>query len=158
MQKEINLEKVRRDAERAYLEGGLYDAEAVVFSIRNNVEPAMPEAIVTAALGFSNGISGSKCMVGAVAGGVIVLGYFFGRDFPTTPTDPKSQRTLILANELQEDFKKNHKVLCSHVHEKGLATGSQEHKNQLASFAGEVAQKTAEIIAREYSLAIISSI
>lgn len=155
MLKEVNLEKVRQDAENAFLEGELYDAEAVVFSIRSNIEPAMPEAIVTAALAFSNGVGGSKCMVGAVAGGVIALGYFFGRDFPTTPTDPKSQRTLILANELQEAFKKKHKVLCSHVHEKGLISGSPEQKSQSAFFAGDVAVKTAELIAREYGLALI---
>lgn len=154
MQKEVNLEKVRQDAEKAHLQGGLYDAEAVVYSIRSNIEPNMPESIVTAALGFSNGVGESKCMVGAVAGGVISLGYFFGRDFPTTPTDPRSQKTLILANELQEDFKKNHKVLCCHVLEKGLEKGSTEHKNQCASFAGEVAVKTAKIIAREYNLTL----
>lgn len=155
MQKEVSLEKVRRDAEDAFIHGGLYDAEAVVHSIRTNIEPAMPEAIVAAALGFSNGVGESQCMVGVVAGGVIALGYFFGRDFPTTPTDPKSQRSLILANELQEAFKKNHKVLCCHVLERGLTIGSPEHKNQFASFSGEVAVKTAEIIVREYNLSLI---
>lgn len=155
MLKEVNLEKVRRDAEEAYLQGGLYDAEAVVYSIRSNIEPAMPEAVVTAALGFSNGVGESKCMVGAVAGGVIALGYFFGRDFPTTPTDPKSQKSLKLASELHDAFKKNHKVLCSIALEKDLETGSLEHKKQCASFSGEVAVKTAEIIAREHKLIML---
>ena len=154
MQKEVNLEKVRRDAEEAYLQGGYHDSQAVVHAIRINIEPAMPEAVVAAALGFSCGVGESQCMVGPVAGGVIALGYFFGRDFPTTPTDPKSQRTLELANEIHEDFKKKHKVLCCHVHEKGLTIGSPEHKNQCASFAGDVAVKTAEIIAREKGLTL----
>ena len=41
----------------------------------------------------------SKCVCGDVSGGVMCIGYFFGR---TTGGDSKVQNTLKLANELQE--------------------------------------------------------
>jgi C_GCAxxG_C_C family probable redox protein len=47
---------------------------------------------------FPVGIGKSKCVCGAVSGGVMALGYFFGR---TKGGDPKVQNTLELANELQ---------------------------------------------------------
>jgi C_GCAxxG_C_C family probable redox protein len=120
MQKSIDMEKVRREAEEVFSEGGLYCSEAVVHSIRENMAPEMPEALVAAASGFPIGVGRSQCMCGAVTGGVVCLGYFFGRVQPTTATDPKSQKSLILANELQDSFKKNHKALCCSVHNKGL--------------------------------------
>lgn len=87
------------------------------------------------------------------SGGVLCLGYFFGRTKPSTPGDPKSVNTLNLANELQQSFRENHKgVLCCHVHTKGMDMASGEHKAQCVLFTGEMAAKTAEIIARELNI------
>lgn len=93
-------------------------------------------------------------MCGAVSGAVICLGYVFGRVQPTTPTDPKSLKTLELAYELQDNFKKNHKVLCCHVHLKNVEEGSAGHVAQCARFTGEMAALTAEFIARELSVKV----
>ena len=57
---------------------------------------AEKEAIAMAS-GFPVGIGGSKCVCGAVSGGIISLGYFFGR---TDPKDEQVNKTLELANEL----------------------------------------------------------
>jgi hypothetical protein len=60
---------------------------------------------------------------------------------------------MKLSNELQESFRKMHKgVLCCHVHTKNLELASPEHIKQCAEFTGEMAQKTAEIIARELKI------
>ena len=150
--RDIDIEKVRRDAEEVFGLGSLCCSEAIVHSIRNNIAPEMPEALVASASGFPIGVGRSQCMCGAVTGGVVCLGYFFGRIQPTTPADPKSQKCLELAYELQDSFKKNHNVLCCHVHLKNVEMGSGAHNAQCAAFTGEMAAKTAEIIARELKL------
>ena len=153
MLKEVNIKAVRAEAEELFRLGGFYCSEAIVASIRKNIDPEMPIELVSAASGFPIGVGRSKCMCGAVSGAVIALGYFFGRVQPTTPTDPKSQKCLELANELQESFRNNHKgVLCCHVHVEGLDLKNGEHRPQCIAFTGEMAEKTAEIIVRELNL------
>ena len=156
MLKEISIKKVKEDAEEIFRLGGFYCSEAIVSSVRKNIAPEMPAELVAAASSFPIGLGRSKCMCGAVSGGAICIGYFFGRSQPTTITDPASVNCLKLANELQESFRKNHKgVLCCSVHTKGMDMASGEHKAQCVAFTGEMAQKTAEIIARELNLKII---
>ena len=155
MLKDISIDKIKHDAEEIFKEGGFYCSEAVVHAIRNNIAPEMPEAFVASASGFAIGTGKSKCMCGSVTGGVVCLGYFFGRVQPTTPTDPQSLKCLALAYELQDSFKQNHKVNCCHVHLKGIEVGSDEHTAQCAGFTGEMAAKTAEIIARELKLNVV---
>lgn len=158
MLREISIKKVQSDAEELFRSGGFYCSEAIVSSIRKNLEPEMPKELVAAASGFPVGVGRSKCMCGAVSGAVICLGYLFGRDEPSTPTDPKSQKCLKLANELQASFRNNHNgVLCCSIHTKGMDMASGEHKSQCVSFTGEMAAKTAEIAARELGIAITDS-
>ena len=148
--KKISINKVQADAEELFRIGGFYCSEAIVSSIRKNIDPGMPIELVASASGFPVGVGRSKCMCGAISGAVIALGYFFGRTNPTSPTDPKSQKCLELAFELQESFRKNHNgVLCCHIHVKGMDMASGEHKAQCVTFTGEMAAKTAGIIARE---------
>lgn len=145
----IDVEKVRQDAETYFRQGNYYCSEAIVASVRDNIAPDMPEAMIAAASGFPVGVGRSKCMCGAVSGGVLSLGYVFGRTGPSNPQDPKSVKTLGLANELQQAFRDSHRVLCCSVQTKGMDMASGEHKAQCVSFTGEMAAKTAEIIARE---------
>lgn len=145
----IDVEKVRLDAEQYFRNGQYYCSEAIVASIRDNVAPEMPDAMIAAASGFPVGVGRSKCMCGAVSGGVLALGYVFGRTGPTSPQDPKSVKTLALANELQQAFRDSHRVLCCSVQTKGMDMASGEHKAQCVNFTGEMAATCAEIIARE---------
>lgn len=152
---EINIAKVKDDAEELFRIGGFYCSEAIVSSIRKNIDPDMPIELVSAASGFPIGVGRSKCMCGAVSGAIICLGYFFGRTQPTSPTDPKSLKCMELAYELQENFRNNHDgVLCCHVHVKNFDMANGEHRPQCIAFTGEMAQKTAEIIAREKKLKV----
>ena len=150
MIKEFNIEKVKTDAEELFRSGGFFCSEAIVASIKNNITPEMPEQIISAASGFPVGVGGAKCMCGAISGAVISLGYFFGRTEPASSPDPKSQKCMTLAYELQESFRKNHKgVLCCSVLTQGMDMGGNELKEHCISLTGEMAAKTAEIIARE---------
>jgi C_GCAxxG_C_C family probable redox protein len=155
MEKTISLKKTREDAERLFGEGGFYCSEAVLASIRANIAPEMPEALIAASSGFPAGVGGSLCLCGAVAGGVMALGYFFGRTGPSSAEDPKSVNAIKLSGELQRSFRDAHKgVLCCHVHVKGLEMGSKEHKAQCGGFTGDMAENTAKIIARELNIEV----
>ena len=155
MKSEVSISKVKHDAEEVFRIGGFYCSEAIVSSVRKNIDPSMPIELVAAASGFPIGVGRAKCMCGAISGAVICLGYFFGRIQPTTITDPKSQKTMELAFELQESFRQNHGTLCCHIHVKGMDLASGEHKAQCVAFTGEMAAKTAEIIARELGLEVV---
>ena len=158
MVKEVCIEKIKNDAEEIYRAGELLCSEAVVYSIRKNIAPEMPKAFVAAASGFPIGVGRSQCMCGAITGGVVCLGYFFGRVQATSPTDPKSLKCITLSYELQDSFKKNHKVNCCHVHLQNVEQGSAGLVSQCVSFTGEMAAKTAEIIARELGLNVVQNV
>ncbi|SFI33115.1 C_GCAxxG_C_C family probable redox protein [Tindallia magadiensis] len=149
MKTEVSVQQIRKDAEDMFRAGKYYCSEAIVASIKKNFELDMPDEMIAMASGFPVGIGKSKCTCGAVTGGIITLGYFFGRTEGTNPKDPKSVKTLELAYELQDDFKKNHKLLCCSVLTKGMDMASGEHKEQCISFTGEVAENAARIIVRE---------
>lgn len=149
MVKEISIKKIKEEAESLFRNGDFFCSESIVSTIMKNFEIDMPEEMIAMASGFPVGIGRSKCVCGAVTGGIMCIGYFFGR---TKGGDSKVNKTLELANELQESFKNNHKVLCCKILTKGMDMGSGEHKAQCISFTGEMAGKTAEIIARELNI------
>lgn len=151
----VNIRQVRYDAEEIFRMGGFYCSEAIVSAIRKNFDPAMPAALIRAASGFPIGVGRSQCMCGAISGAVIALGYFFGKDAPYgSPSGPKA---MALSHEVQESFRKNHKTLCCHIHVKGMDLASGEHKQQCVAFTGEMAAKTAEVIARELDIKLVYS-
>ncbi|MDW7670524.1 MAG: C-GCAxxG-C-C family (seleno)protein [Bacillota bacterium] len=149
MKTEVSVQKIRQDAEDFFRSGQYYCSEAIVASMRQNFELDMPEEMIAMASGFPVGIGKSKCTCGAISGGVLTLGYFFGRTAGSNPKDPQSVKTLELAYELQDDFKKNHKLLCCSVLTKGMDMAAGEHKAQCISFTGEVAENATRIILRE---------
>ena len=158
MKTSVSIKKIKEDAERLFQEGKFYCSEAIVASIRENFALDMPEEMIAMASGFPVGIGRSKCTCGAVSGGVLALGYFFGRTKGSTPQDPKSVKTMELAYELQNDFKANHKVLCCSVLTRGMNMAAGEHKAQCVAFTGEVAENTARIIVRELGLTDLDSV
>ncbi len=145
----INMNAIKTEAEQLYRDGDYFCSEAVIATIRKHFDPDMPEQAIAMGSGFPVGIGGCQCVCGAVSGGVIALGYFFGR---VTPKDAKIQKAMALSKELHDSFQNNHKVLCCKVLTKGMELGSPVHMEQCIAFTGEVAAKTAEIIARELNL------
>lgn len=146
---DVDLSAIGEDALSLYLSGDFNCAESVTYTIRKHIDPTMPEGFIAACTGFGMGVGGSKCMCGSVTGGVVCLGYFFGRKTPTTLTDPSSQKTLTLAKELYDYFKENHGSLCCHVHLKKLEHGTSQQRQSCGNFVKEVAIKIAQIVIRE---------
>ena len=148
--KEVSIRKISEDAENLY-RGGFFCSEALISSIRSNFELDIPEEVIAMASGFPIGIGRSKCLCGAVSGGVMVLGLFFGR---TKKGDSKVEKTLELSKELHDWFKQANgkNALCCRILTKGFDMASGEHKEQCIKFTGMVAGKVAEIIVRELNL------
>lgn len=146
MTNQVNVDAVQATAEQLFREGKFYCSEAVIASIVEHFELDVPREVIAMASGFPVGIGKSKCVCGAVSGGVLALGLIFGRTEGSTPIDPLSVKTLEVCNALQAYFKENHKVLCCHILTRGMDMKSGEHKAQCISFTGEIAKKTAELI------------
>ena len=148
--KEVSIRKISEDAENLY-RGGFFCSEALISSIRSNFELDIPEEVIAMASGFPIGIGRSKCLCGAVSGGVMALGLFFGR---TKKGDSKVEKTLELSKELHDWFKQANgkNALCCRILTKGFDMASGEHKEQCIKFTGMVAGKVAETIVRELNL------
>jgi len=149
MVKEIDLTAIKEEAAKHYTDGNYYCSEAIVATISNHFQAGIPIEAIAMASGFPIGIGGAKCICGALPGGVICIGYFFGR---TAPKDAKVNKAMELSKELHNFFASNHVVLCCSILTKDMKLGSDIHKKKCADITGEIAEKTAEIIARELNI------
>ena len=148
----INIEIIKAEAEQLYRNGDYYCSEAIIAAIRKHFAPDMPEQAIAMGSGFPIGMGGAMCVCGAVSGGAVVLGYFFGR---VTPKDSKVQKAMTLTKELHDYFQSKRKVLCCKILCKGMELGSPKHMEQCIAITGDIAAKTAEIIARELKVDVI---
>ena len=150
LKKEVSVAKIAKDAEDLF-RGGFFCSEAAVSSIRSNFEMDVPEEVIAMASGFPIGIGRSKCLCGAVSGGVMAIGLVFGR---TVQKDPQVEQTLALSKELHDWFKaaNGKNALCCRILTKEFDMGAGEHKEQCIRFTGLVAGKVAEMIIREKGL------
>lgn len=147
----VDLKKIKTTAENYYRNGDFFCSEAIVKTIKDEFELPISDDVIAMASGFPVGMGRSGCTCGAVVGGIMALGLFFGR---TEAKDAKVNKTMALSKELHDIFMNRHKCLCCRVLTKGMTLGSPEHMEQCISFTGEVAEETAKIIARELNLAI----
>ena len=147
---EVSVAKITKDAEELF-RNGFFCSEAVVSSIRSNFEIDVPEVVISMASGFPVGIGRSKCLCGAVSGGVMAIGLVFGR---TVQKDPQVEETMRLSKELHDWFKEasGKNALCCRILRKEVDMGQGEHKEQCVRFTGMVAGKVAEMIIREKGL------
>lgn len=150
LKNEVSVAKITKDAEELF-RGGFFCSEAVVSAIRSNFELDVPEEVIAMASGFPIGIGRSKCLCGAVSGGVMAIGLIFGR---TVQKDPQVEQTLALSKELHDWFKEANgkNALCCRILTKEFDMGAGEHKEQCIRFTGMVAGKVAEMIIREKGL------
>lgn len=151
MNKIIDLQKIRETAENYYRNGDFFCSEAIVKTLKDAFEFPITDEIVAMASGFPVGIGGAGCTCGAVAGGIMVLGLFFGR---TEPKDTKVNQAMALSKELYDLFKARHKCLCCRSLTKDMMLGTPEHMEQCIRFTGEVAEEAAKIIVREFDFAL----
>ncbi|AZV56535.1 C-GCAxxG-C-C family protein [Clostridium sp. AWRP] len=151
MNKIIDLHKIKTTAENYYRNGDFYCSESIVKTIKDEFNLPVSDDIIKMASGFPVGIGGSGCTCGAVTGGIMAIGLFFGR---CEPKDERVNKAMALSKELHDIFKDKHKCLCCRVLTKDMTLGSEEHMKQCIYFTGEVAEESAKIIARELNLEV----
>lgn len=142
----VKPEIIKATAEKYYRSGDFYCSEAVVKTIKDTFDLPVPDTVISMASGFPVGMGGAGCTCGAVIGGIMALGLFFGR---TEPKDEKVKKVMDLSLELHDTFRSRHKRLCCRILTKGMTLGSQEHMEQCIAFTGEVAEEVSRIIIRE---------
>ncbi|MDD3141102.1 MAG: C-GCAxxG-C-C family protein [Lachnospiraceae bacterium] len=147
---EVSLKKVQQDAENLFREG-LFCSEALMSAVRSNFNLQCSEEVIAMASGMPVGIGRSGCVCGALNGGVMALGCFFGR---TKAGDEKVEKNIKVANELHDWFKEANgkNAICCRVLTKEFDKSKGEHKEQCIRFTGLAAWKVAEIITREFGL------
>lgn len=135
-QKKALIEKARKTAEDYFRRGDFYCSEAVLTTINNMLGQELPPEIVKLASGFPVGIGKSKCLCGAISGGVMALGLKYGRTEPGADM-PKS----FPANAALHDYiKDKYGSTCCRVLTKDFDDfGSDERKEHCIAITGEVA-------------------
>lgn len=159
IKKEISPRQVTLDAEEFY-RGGYFCCEAIMASVKKNFELDVPDEVIAMSSGMSVGAGRSGCMCGALNGGVLALGMFFGRTAQNGPKDPKVVKCMQLTNELHDFFKNTNgkKSVCCRILTREFDMGKGEHKEQCIRYTGLCAGKVAEIIVREYGLVNLDEI
>lgn len=155
----VSPTKVAKDAEELY-RGAYFCCEALMCAIRDNFELDVPDAVIAMSSGMSVGAGRSGCMCGALNGGILALGMFFGRTEQKGPNDPKVQKCMSLSNELHQFFKTENgkNSACCRVLTREFDMSKGEHKEQCIGYTGMCAGKVAEMIIRELGLENLDAI
>ena len=141
----INMEQLQKDATEIFQQG-FACSESVIYAIRKHFELDLSDDAIAMSSGFPWGLGGGGCICGALAGGTMCLGYFFGR---RTPGDSKITHCFGLTKELHDFFKESCGATCCRILTKGMDKDSPERKAQCVVFVRETVRKTAKVILRE---------
>ena len=135
---------IRNRAQNIFLTHQLMCAEAVLTSINRGLGGGLSdEMAIRMASGFSEGLSGSGCLCGALSGGLLALGLFLGRDGPGLTNRRKiAERT----RSLHDVFTEKYQTTCCRMLTKGVKQGSRAHLAQCAELTGFAAEMAARII------------
>lgn len=143
--KNIDIETLQRDAVEIF-NSGFACSESVVYAIRRHFNLNLSDDAIAMSSGFPWGLGGGGCICGALAGGVMMLGCFFGR---TEPGDPSISKCFEVCRELHDFFCKTCGASCCRVLTKDMEKNYPERKAQCTQFVSDTVRKTAEIIIRE---------
>lgn len=139
---EINMEELQKDAVDIF-HSGFACSESIVYVIRKHFQLELSDDAIAMSSGFPWGLGGGGCICGALAGGTMMLGYFFGR---TEPGDPKIHKCFDVCRELHDDFCKHCGASCCRALTRGMEKNSPERKAQCTDFVSFTVKRTAEII------------
>ncbi len=143
---QVNIEELQKDAVEIFC-NGFACSESVIFAIRKHFEIELSDDAIAMSSGFPWGLGGGGCICGALAGGTMMIGYFFGR---RTPGDPQISKCFELTKELHDYFKSANGATCCRFLIKNYPDrNSQERKEHCINMVKTTVVKTAEIIMRE---------
>jgi C_GCAxxG_C_C family probable redox protein len=139
------MEQLKTDALEIF-SNGFACSESVIFALRKHFQIDLSDDAIAMSSGFPWGLGGGGCLCGAVAGGTMMIGYFFGR---TVPGDTKVNRCFALTEEFHDAFKKEFGATCCRVLIKGMDRNSPERKAHCKDVVAFTVEKVAEILIRE---------
>jgi len=146
MKKEVNIEELQKDAVEIFTQG-FACSESVIYAIRKHFEIDLSDDAIAMSSGFPWGLGGGGCICGALAGGTMMIGYFFGR---RVPGDPKINKCFELTKELHDYFKETNGAACCRVLIRNYPDrNSDDRKAHCIEMVKGTVAKTAEIIMRE---------
>ncbi|MGM0420299.1 MAG: C-GCAxxG-C-C family protein [Bacillota bacterium] len=137
-QKKKNLiNEVRETAEGYFRRGEYYCSEAVLTTINDTLGQELPPEVVKMASGFPIGIGKSKCLCGAVSGGVMALGLKYGR---TKPGAEMPEESFTASAELHNHVIEKYGSTCCRVLTRHFEDfTSQARADHCIQITGEVA-------------------
>ncbi len=123
-------------------------------AVCDNFDLDVADDVVAMSSAMAVGMGRSGCVCGALNGGVMALGMFFGRTTPDGPADPKVRRAMALSNELHDWFRANNgkNAVCCRVLTRGMDMAAGEHRGQCIVLTGLCAWKVADIVCRELAI------
>lgn len=90
-------------AASSYYEQGYWCGESVVKAVNDELGHPMPPEVFKMASGFCEGLGGSRCICGALAGGVMATGLVTGRSTPDHEWEPSYDAAGELRRRWTED-------------------------------------------------------
>lgn len=124
---------------------GYHCSEAVLTAVNEALGCPMPREIARLASGFCEGLGGSRCICGALAGGVMALGLASGRVGPSDPWEPAYEGAAELRRRWIEDQRAS---TCAEVVDRIGGMELPERWLHCTELVGRTARWVVELIAR----------
>ena len=123
---------------KKYFQNGYSCSESVVQSAID--KGYAPKELLMCATPFSGGM-GVRCLCGAVAGSMLVIGSMFGKN-----EKQDGMKARALAKEFNERFSQKYKVNCCKVLSAGFEFHSPERKAHCLNMVNDAAELTEKLI------------
>lgn len=122
---------------------GFACSESVIYALGKHFELEISDDAIAMSSGFPWGIGGGGCLCGALAGGTMMLGYFFGR---TKPGDIQNLECFEVCKVLHDAFCLKFGACCCSSLTRDMEKDAPDRKAQCTQFVAFAVEKTAEII------------
>ena len=141
------LELIRRRAENLFASGQMMCSEAVMATLNQGLGGGLPpELAFKLASAQSNGMGGRGCTCGALNGGILALGLFFGRE---RPGFSNGKYVRDLAGELHDLFKARFGATCCRILTRHLKADTRHQYRHCCHMTAVGAELAAQIILSE---------
>lgn len=100
---DLTLAEKAELAASSYYEAGYWCGESVVKAVNEVLGHPMPADVFRMASGFCEGLGGSRCICGALAGGVMASGLLTGRTAPSDEWEPSYDAAAQLRRRWIDD-------------------------------------------------------
>ena len=150
MVKSINITKTVEDATYIF-NNGFACSESVIYAIRKNFDLDLPDDVIAMASGFPWGLGRAYCICGALAGGTMSLGYFFGR---REQNDPKINKCFDITKEFSDKFMEFAEYQCCGKITEGLDRENNGHKAKCTTIVAHATETVCRIVCRELNIEI----